>query len=97
MGLNLRLVMLSEQAFAEFGRTLLLWNPARYLSAIAQAGNPKPALHNEAVSSEKPEGTEQKNCLRLLEEAKANEEGQSTKIHRVADDSVRTDAFIVLP
>ncbi len=43
------------------------------------------------MRAEKPERAEQQNCLRLLEEAKASEEEQSTDIHGVADDSVGTD------
>jgi hypothetical protein len=46
---------------------------------------------DEEVSGEKPEWTEQENCLRLLEEAKTSEQSQSTDVHRVADDFVRPD------
>lgn len=79
-------------------RTLPLWNPARHRSAIAQVGSPKLFRQDrffvesdEKVRAEKPERAEEQNCLRLLEEAKASEEEQATKVHRIADDSVGTD------
>ncbi len=61
-------------------RTLPLWNPARHRAAVTQVGSPKSfgqdrffVERDENVRAEKPQRAEQKDCLRLLEEAKASE------------------------
>lgn len=87
-----------RKVFTESVRTLPLWNPARHRSAVTLIGSPKLFREDrffvegdKEVSTEKPERAKEQNCLRLLKEAKASEEEQSTNVHGVADDPVRTD------